>query len=160
VAVRHRWFDSASLRSGTLFPPNMSLIYGDAFQGDEDLCNILSALHLGSHPASVTAATPPRAAPASTVIAQVARNTREVHNESPIGISLSALRNPPLAPISSPAGKYSPIHSISRGESLIGRTSAHPAGVYFRRRLHCIVGETDGTQGHLVCLTSPHINPW
>jgi hypothetical protein len=45
--------------SSILYPPvpsNMPLLYSDAFQDDEDLCNILATMQLGNRPTSGTAA--------------------------------------------------------------------------------------------------------
>ena len=78
----------------------MSLIYGDSFQDDEDLCNILKALQLGSGLTSAVRDPDP-------VVAQAARSTQCVYNETRAGRPSLALHDQPLAPIAGSSSKLS-----------------------------------------------------
>jgi hypothetical protein len=77
------------------YSPTMSLIYSDSFQDDEDLCNILAALQLGSRPMTVVRDPGPQA-----VVTQAAMSTQHVRSEAPV-------------PIAGPSGKCLRIHSYS-----------------------------------------------
>jgi hypothetical protein len=80
----------------------MSLIYGDSFQDDEDLCNILAALHLESRPVSADR-------DLGTVVAYAASgSSQHTHKETPasrLGASL-AFHNQPLGPNTRPSSEY------------------------------------------------------
>ncbi|KAI0281133.1 hypothetical protein BGY98DRAFT_932225 [Russula aff. rugulosa BPL654] len=60
----------------------MSLIYSDSFQDDEDLCNILAALQLGSRPMTVVRDPGPQA-----VVTQAAMSTQ--HGRHPVQIAFT-----------------------------------------------------------------------
>ncbi|KAF8503806.1 hypothetical protein F5888DRAFT_1631681 [Russula emetica] len=105
----------------------MPLIYSDSFQDNEDLCNILAALQIRSHPMSAVR-------DPGGVVAQVAGSTHRVRNETPTGSPPWALHDDkPLPPITErvwlepvPDG----IDNISSGEQTgVRNTQAHAEDV-------------------------------
>jgi hypothetical protein len=90
---------------------NMSLIYSDSFHNDEDLCNILAALQLGSRPTSVAI---PQAAvrDTSTRVTQAASTRQHAPNETPADRSSLVLYDHLRTPVVDPVGKYPHICSL------------------------------------------------
>jgi len=125
----------------------MHLIYNDALQDDEDLCNILAALQLESHPTSVIR-------DPDTVVAQAARSTLNVCNDTPARRPSLASHDQPLAPITGPSGKYPPVHFISMCNTKVTDDlcciSAHMTSIHSRWGLQCIAGQADRDQVHMV----------
>ena len=80
----------------------MHLIYSDSFQNDEDLCRVLAALQLGSHPTSASY-------DPDTGVTQAGWSTQRVCNAG--GPSLT-LHDKTPALMGGPSGKYLPIHSM------------------------------------------------
>jgi len=60
----------------------MPLLYSDAFQDDEDLCNILTAIQLGNRPTSDTAAQTHPPNPVNRTSTMVTQQEMTQHQES------------------------------------------------------------------------------
>jgi hypothetical protein len=114
---------------------NMSLIYSDSFHDDEDLCNILAALQLGS---CITSVAIPQAAvrDTSTRVTQAASTRQHAPNETPADRSSLVLYDHLRTPVADPVGKYPHICSlfcillIIFVVSVLTQPDSIPGGIY------------------------------
>jgi hypothetical protein len=88
----------------------MSLIYGDSFQDDEDVCNLLAALQLHSRPTATSTTVPQvdtRGASTSERARHPLQNDLNVTRSAPTSSPTAHVQ--PLVPVAGPTGKCLPI---------------------------------------------------